>query len=140
MKYTFVILFFCFFSTGFSQTDSDLQLAQHYYGQGSFDKALEYYEKIYNEAPSLVIFKKYFECLIETSDFKKAEKTLKKEISKTSNNLDLNLQLAVFYTDRGQQTKSNKIYEDLVENQTKTPSQCISLFNSFLFLSAKVLA
>ena len=140
MRHFFFILFIGFSSTTFSQSDSDLQLAQHYYGQGAFDKALEYYEKIYDDAPSLVIFKKYFECLIETKDYKKAEKTLKKEISKTSNNVDLKLQLAAFYNDREQQIKSKKIYESLIENQNGSPSQCISLFNSFLLMSMPDLA
>ena len=135
MKYALIFIFISFCSAAFSQTDSDLQLAQHYYGKGSFDKALEYYEKIYKEAPSLVIFKKYYECLIETKDYKQAEKVLKKEISKTSESLDLKLQLAAFYSDRGQGTKSKKIYESLIENKTNTPAQCISLFNSFLVMS-----
>ena len=61
MKNYLIVLFIGLFFSAFSQSDSDLQLAQHYYGQGSYEKALEYYEKIYNDAPSLVIFKKYFE-------------------------------------------------------------------------------
>lgn len=135
MKQILFFLFICVLSPAFSQTDSDLQLAQHYYGKGSFDKALEYYEKIYSEAPTLAIFKKYYECLIETKEYKRAEKTLKKEISKTKNNLALKLQLAGFYVDRGEDTKANKIYEDLMNNKTNSPSQCISLFNSFITLS-----
>ena len=135
MKHILFILFIGVISPVFSQADSDLQLAQHYYGKGSFDKALEYYEKIYNETPTLAVFRKYYECLIETKDYKRAEKTLKKEISKTNNNLDLRLQLAGFYMDRGEDSKSNKIYEGLMNNNTNSPSQCISLFNSFITLS-----
>ena len=135
MKQILFILFIGLITPVFSQTDSDLQLAQHYYGKGSFDKALEYYEKIYQETPTLAIFKKYYDCLIETKDYKRAEKTLKKEISKTKNNLDLKLQLAGFYIDRGEDSKANKIYEGLMSNHTNSPSQCISLFNSFVSLS-----
>ena len=88
----------------------------------------------------MVIFKKYYECLIETKEYKIAEKTLKKEIAKTSNNVDLKLQLAGFYSDREQSGKANKIYDDLIENQTNSPSQCISLFSSFLVMSRPDLA
>ena len=140
MKNYLTVLFIGLFFSGFSQSDSDLQLAQHYYGQGSYEKALEYYEKIYNEAHSLVIFKKYFECLIETKAYKKAEKTLKKEVSKSPNNVDLKLQLAAFYSNQEQEAKSKKIYADLIENRNDSPSQCISLFNSFLVLSKLELA
>ncbi|MBT5439594.1 MAG: tetratricopeptide repeat protein [Flavobacteriales bacterium] len=140
MKNYLTVLFIGLFFSAFSQSDSDLQLAQHYYGQGSYDKALGYYEKIYNESHSLVIFKKYFECLIETKDYKRAEKTLKKEISKSPNNLDLKLQLAAFYSDQDQTTKSNKLYTDLIETRRESPSQCISLFNSFLVMSRLDLA
>jgi tetratricopeptide (TPR) repeat protein len=135
MKQILFILFLVGISPVFSQTDSDLQLAQHYYGKGSFDKALDYYEKIYNEAPTLAIFRKYYECLIETKEYKRAEKTLKKEISKTNNNLDLRLQLAGFYADRGDESKASKVYEGLMSNNTNSPSQCIALFNSFITLS-----
>jgi tetratricopeptide (TPR) repeat protein len=135
MKYFLFLLLFFNFSPVFSQTDSDLQLAQHYYGKRSFDKALEYYEKIYNEAPTLTIFKKYYECLIETKNYKRAEKTLKKEISKTKNDLDLKLQLAGFYVDRNDESRANKIYENLLSNKTNSPSQCIALFNSFITLN-----
>ena len=113
MKYLLFISFIGFSLFAFSQSNSDLQLAQHYYGQGDYLKAREYYEKIYNESPSLVIFKKYYECLVETKEYKIAEKTLKKEIAKTSNNVDLKLQLAGFYSDREQSGKANKIYDDL---------------------------
>lgn len=140
MKYLLFISFIGFSLFAFSQSNSDLQLAQHYYGQGDYLKAREYYEKIYNESPSLVIFKKYYECLIETKEYKIAEKTLKKEIAKTSNNVDLKLQLAGFYSDREQLGKANKIYDDLIENQTNSPSQCISLFSSFLVMSRPDLA
>ena len=120
MKNYLTVLFIGLFFSAFSQSDSDLQLAQHYYGQGSYDKALAYYEKIYNESPSLVIFKKYFECLIETKEYKRAEKTLKKEISKSPNNVDLNLQLAAFYSGQDQTTKSNKLYSDLIETRKES--------------------
>ena len=135
MKKLLGIVFFFFAITAWGQTDNDIQLAQHYYSQGDFDKALEYYEKIYNQSPTTVYFKKYYQCLIETEAYKKAEKVVKKEIAKSPKNIDLKIQLALFYEERGQGTKAKKIYQDLIDNHTSSPSECIALFNSFLYLS-----
>ena len=135
MKKAFSIVFILFATLTWGQTDNDIQLAQHYFSQGDFDKALEYYEKIYNQSPTTVYFKKYYQCLIETEAYKKAEKVVKKEIAKSPKNIDLKMQLALFYEERGQDTKAKKIYQNLIENHTTSPSACISLFNSFLYLS-----
>lgn len=135
MKNVLSIVFILFTSLTWGQTDTDIQLAQHYYSQGDFDKALEYYEKIYNQSPTTVYFKKYYQCLIETEAYKKAEKAVKKEIAKSPKNSDLKMQLALFYVEREQGAKAKKIYQDLIDNHTSSPSECISLFNSFLYLS-----
>ena len=41
----FVFLFIIGSFSAFSQTETDIQLAQHYYSNGEFDKATGYYEK-----------------------------------------------------------------------------------------------
>jgi len=71
------LLFFPLF--GFSQ-GTDQQLAQHYYNNGEFDKALVYYERLYETDHSKFNFKRYYECLAETGDDKAAEKLLKKSV------------------------------------------------------------
>ena len=44
MRHILSIVFCLFLFSSFSQGDTDQQLAQHYYTNGEFDKALTYYE------------------------------------------------------------------------------------------------
>ena len=76
--------------------DTDQQLAQHYYNNGEFDKALIYYEKIYAKDNSKFNFKRYFECLTETGQDKQAEKLVKKEISRNKGDNEYGVLLADF--------------------------------------------
>ena len=55
-KITLFLSLLCFSLSIVAQTDSDSKLAQYYYENGEFDKALTYYEKIYDQDQSKLIF------------------------------------------------------------------------------------
>ena len=58
-------LLFCFILIAaqvWSQT-TDQQLAQHYYSNGEYDKALMYYEKMYGSDESKFNLTRYVDCL-----------------------------------------------------------------------------
>src|ERR1044072_2248658 len=57
----------------------DEQLAVQYYQAGDYDKAVVYYEKLYNKNPIQLYYSYYLNCLILTKNYKKAEKTVKKQ-------------------------------------------------------------
>ena len=83
MKYLKHILFFAFVFIQiftFAQPGTDEQLALQFYQNKEFDKALDYYEKLYNKKSPQVFYLPYLNCLLETKDFKKAEKIAKKQI------------------------------------------------------------
>jgi tetratricopeptide (TPR) repeat protein len=126
----FIIFFISFFSltTSWSQTETDIQLAQHYYAAGELDKALPYYEKIYSSSPTKVYFNRYFECLVATKDYKSAEKLLKKQINQNRNDYEMKVMLAQFYEDIGETEKSEKNYKEIIDNLPETPSQIISIY------------
>ncbi len=57
MKYSLILLLLLLAPvSAIAQDGSDQQLAQHYYSNGEFDKALIYYEKLYDESPSKINF------------------------------------------------------------------------------------
>ena len=58
---------------------TDLEMAKYYYGNGDFEKAKLYYEKLYQESPSSSIFAEYLNTLVELNEFKEAEKITKKQ-------------------------------------------------------------
>ena len=88
MKYCLLIVLM-FFSLGLkAQGDTDMQLAQHYYSSGDFEKAKIYYVKLFDKDPSKFNFLRYFDCLIQTNDKKEAEKVLKRQSNVNRNDLE----------------------------------------------------
>ena len=129
-----IFSFLLVFISGYSQaqTETDIQLAQHYYATGEFDKAVTYYEKIFNASPSKVYFNRYFECLIATKDYKTAEKLIKKQISQNKSEIELKVMLGQFYEDIGETEKATKTYKDLVDEIPDNPAQIISLYQALI--------
>lgn len=117
-------------NTLYSQT-TDQQLAQHYYSNEEYDKALLYYERLYETDHSKFFFKRYVECLQFTGDVKNAEKVLKKGIKENPSDREFKVLLASFYDDQGEQAKADEIYSELVEDLGSNPTDIINLYNSF---------
>jgi tetratricopeptide (TPR) repeat protein len=129
------ILFFFAFQCGlisFAQDGgSDQQLAQHYYDNGEFDKALVYYDKLFGQNPSKINFTRYVECLVQTGEVKKAEKAFKKFIARQQHKQEYEILFAKFYENQGQPEKANDIYRDLIDNLNASSSGVVKLYNAF---------
>lgn len=64
-KYLLFLFAFQFALLSFAQDGgSDQQLAQYYYDNGEYDKALVYYDKLFDQNPSKINFTRYVECLV----------------------------------------------------------------------------
>lgn len=131
MKKLLFILFVSLTSLSFAQDGGDQQLAQHYFQNGEYDKALMYYEKLFDQDPSKFNFTRYLECLIQTGDLKEAEKTLKKQARIHKNDSEYQIKLADFYESQGKTEEANEIYSDLIENLNASARDVINLYNSF---------
>ncbi len=129
MRILFVFIFLMS-SVAFGQ-DSDQKLAQHYYSAGEFDKALVYYERLYDKQPNKFYFKRYIDCLQATGDDKTTEKLLKKAASRNRYDNEYAIMLAQFYEDHDEVEKANKIYEQLIEDLPPSSGNVIQLYNAF---------
>jgi tetratricopeptide (TPR) repeat protein len=116
----------------FSQTETDIQLAQYYYTNGEFEKATTYYEKIYENDPSKVIFTRYYECLMETKDIKTAEKILKKQVNINRGDLDLRVTFAQFYEEIEEPAKARKIYDEILDEVNSNAGLTIQIYQAFV--------
>jgi len=112
----------CFFQQAYSQS-TDEQLANQYYQNKQYDKAIVYYEKLYSKKPTPDIYHFYLNCLVETKDYKTTEKVIKKEIKLEPENLVLYVDLGSLYKLEGddKQTKDafNKAIKKLTPNLDK---------------------
>ena len=110
---------------------SDVKLAQHYYENGEYDKALMYYEKLFHDHPSKIYFMRYTDCLAKTGELKRAEKVFKKQVSANKNDQEYKIMLAKFYEEYDSVEKANDIYEELIEELKARPSDIVRLYNAF---------
>lgn len=130
---TWIICFFILLGfSGFSQTETDVQLAQYYYSNGEFDKAVIYYQSLYAKNPTKVYFLRYFDCLIKTKNRKDAEKILKKQINSNRKDVELKIMLGLFYEEDNNTKAADKIYNELIEDLPPIPSQIIELANLYV--------
>ncbi|HTL80713.1 MAG TPA: hypothetical protein VL651_03350, partial [Bacteroidia bacterium] len=121
---------------------ADAQLGAQYYQSGDYDKAVVYYEKLYDKQPIDVYYNYYLNCLIYTKDFKKAEKLVKKNSVKNPGSLIYHVDLGRVYQAETDTTKANKEFQAGVDAITSSVSTnaVIELANAFLGINQVDLA
>lgn len=112
----------------------DEQLAVQYYQAGEYDKAVVYYEKLYNKNPITLYYSYYLNCLIYTKNFKKAEKTVKKQQAKNDWDLRYKIDLGRVYRADGAEDKAKKEFKGAVDGITgiTSPKHVIEISDAFL--------
>lgn len=110
---------------------NDLQLADHYYSKGEFDKALDYYERLNSSNPSRFYFKRLVECMDKSGDSRGAEKLLRNQLNSEKGDLELQLMLATFYESHDDSDKANRIYNELINGLKASSRDVIALYNAF---------
>ena len=80
----------------YAQKNNDEQLAQQFYERKEFDKAVVYFDKLYDKLPD-AYFTYYYTCLLETKDYSKAEKIIKKQLKRNSTATNLYVKLGNVY-------------------------------------------
>jgi tetratricopeptide (TPR) repeat protein len=115
----------------------DEQLAVQYYQSGDYDKAAVYYEKLYNKNPISLYYNYYLNCLIFTKNFKKAEKTVKKQQAKNDWDLRYKIDLGRVYRANGEEDKAKKEFKGAVDAITgiTSPRHVIEVSDAFLAIN-----
>ena len=135
IKVVFVLLafhfsLFTFHSVAQPQSQTNWQLANQYYQQGDFEKALVYYEKNYDFDP-FGTYDGYLKCLIALKDFSTAEKLIKKQMKKANGSTSYLVDLGSLYEMQGEQQKANEQYSKAIKNIKPDIQQYIMLANKF---------
>ncbi len=114
-----------------AQPSTDEQLAQQYYQNKEFDKALDYYEKLYDKKSAQLFYTPYLNCLLQTKDFKKAEKIVKKQIKQNPDKPDYLVDLGAVYDHAEDTEKAKNTWEQAVK-AIKYDDQVFDVANAFL--------
>ncbi len=128
-----ILIFLCLSPLAIAQpTSTDQQLANLYYSNGEFDKAIPYFEKILNKQSVKYDQLRYVECLEKTNKIKDAERAMKKFAAANSEDVDYQILLGDFYSRNNNPAEEEKLFTALIKNNTKIGYQVIDLYNSFL--------
>lgn len=118
--------------TSYAQPTTDEQLAVHYFQSGECDKAVMYYEKLYDKNPSEVYYGNYMKCLLTLENYKDAEKLVKRQVKKFPDVVNYQVDLGYVYFKSGNNSKSKQQYEKLIKELVPNPSRITTLSNAFL--------
>jgi TolA-binding protein len=116
-----------------AQTSADEQLAIQFYQNKEYDKALDYYEKLYYKVSPQLFYKPYLNCLLETKNFSKGEKVVKKQIKQNPEKLDFIVDLGMVYARAEEIKKSNTSWEQAI-NAAKEDNQILDVAKAFMEL------
>ena len=131
MKKIFTILFFISVTKIFAQSGIDQQLAQQFLDNHEYDKAIVYYEKLYDKNQQ-VFYLPYYKCLLATRDFKKAEKVVKKQIKNAPEALQYYIDLAQVYKADSNIVKTNEQYNRAIKELSGDIDQTLQLGKAFM--------
>ena len=126
----FFSIFFC--APTFAQSNTDQQLANLYYTQGEYEKAVTYFEKIINKQSSKFDQLRYIECLEKTKQEKEAEKQLKKLVASNESEYDYTIILGDLYERTDRKEQQTKVYKDLIKRVATSGYQVTELYSCFV--------
>lgn len=93
-------------------TQNEYLLAENYYREGAYEKAAQFYRKLYNKSPfNTSYLSRLLSCYQETENYNLAEKLLKEKISTNSNQVFLHVYLGYNYQKQQLLDKANENYE-----------------------------
>ena len=116
-------------------------LAEQYYADGEFEKAISIYEELVKKNPgNPYYFDTYIQTLIELNDFSTAQSEVQKKLKKNPNDSKLYL-LAGKLSDKSGDQKSSQLYfEKAISSLTTAPQEYEFLSSEFINLAKYDLA
>ncbi|MDX2306074.1 MAG: tetratricopeptide repeat protein [Microscillaceae bacterium] len=138
----FLLVFIAGLSTypSFAQ-DKDVELADEYFQQQEYDKAVVLYEKASRNSRNIpFIYKNYFQTLLYLKDYKEAEKLVNRQIKQEVENPTYRIDLAYLQEIQGRIEKADKLYEEIIEEFKKNERAPILAAEHFIRLDKADLA
>lgn len=114
-----IFLFFSVIATGFSQSEA---LAQNYFEQGEYEKALSIYQELHKKEPQNMVFLNgLISSYQELGRYGDAIKLLMQRVLSSSNHPNLLVELGYNYQLQGNLTAANKQYEKAISMVAERP-------------------
>lgn len=114
-----ILLFFLIISTTsevIAQLNSEESMAVQYFQSGDYEKAAILYEKLFNRTKNSSYYDPYFSCLLRLKKFDEAEKLARTLQKNNPENYNYAVDLGRIFQERGEQEKSDLLYNNLIKN------------------------
>lgn len=128
------LILFVFQAPLVAQDTSDEQLAIYYFDTGDFEKALIYYQKLYDGSQNSANYDGLLKSLVELEKFKEAEKLVKKQMKRFKSNVQY-IDLGQIYEAQGLAKDADDAYQDAIKNMPKSQGMIIRTANEFIRLN-----
>ncbi|MEM8566396.1 MAG: tetratricopeptide repeat protein, partial [Bacteroidota bacterium] len=103
-----------------AQKNSDIELANEYYSQGDYEKAMVLFDNLAKDFSNIpLIHNNYFFLLIEQGDFKKSEKYIRRLIKRFPSNLYYQLDLGLVKRAAEGEESADKYFDGLIKKVSK---------------------
>lgn len=113
-----------------AQKSNDEQLAMYYYERKEYDKAVVYFDKLYDKMPDMY-YNNYYKCLVELKDYSKAEKITRKQLKRNNGDVFLYVRLGALYRIQGNADKEKEQYTKALKELPAEQSAIFSLAHAF---------
>lgn len=119
-----------FMSSGIADS-TDEMLANQYFREGQYEKALALYEEIFDQNSSPVIYNNYLETLIRTESFRQAERLVNRQIDANPGEVRFLVDLGYVYARSGNARRERRQMDALIEDLKPNQRQVIDLALAF---------
>ena len=119
-------------TTLIAQKNTDAKLAAQYYADKEFEKAVVYYQKLFDKTKAPTYYSRLLNCFTELEEFKNAEKLIKRQIKRHPFQLEFWTDLGNLYMVSGQTAKSKQAYDKALKLLSPSNQQIIELANGYL--------
>ena len=93
----------------------ELQLANHYFNNGEYDKSAEIYEQLFAKDPNDFNYHRLTECLIQQKQFSEAEKVVKKRLKQRPEDASIYVDWGWIAESYGKRKQAEKHYSTAIE-------------------------
>lgn len=118
---------------GLSQ--SDLELAEFYYNEGSYAQAKLYLDQIWKRTKTKKVFDMYYSTLLAMDDFEAAEKLVKSRMRNKNTRATAYVELGQLYVHFGKEAEAKEAFDEALNRLEPKRGSVIALANAFIKLN-----
>ena len=140
MKKTWILVASVLMATTTVWGQSDLELAEFYYNEGSYEQSKLYLDQIWKKNKTKMVFDMYYDVLIALDNFEAAEKLVKSRMRGKNTRANAYVELGQLYLHFGREAQARSAFDEAMERLQPSRNSAIGLANAFLKLNELDLA